>query len=173
MASRILGPYRGRPFRTLVATAKILAAGHLGFTYFYSWSPVSGPSMLPFWEIWGNGAIVAHQYRRGRGIEVGDLVSFKVPTSNNPAIKRVAGLSGDYVLVHSPDKGRDEMIQVCVVIFLMPVAAFLVCIHHQRALTYVFDRCQRATAGCLETIFLHPEIPACTDLYHWLWLMGR
>lgn len=69
--------------------------------------------MLPYWEIWGNGAIVAHQYRRGCGIKVGDLVKFKVPMTEGDAIKRVAGLPGDYVLMHSPDSGREEMIQVC------------------------------------------------------------
>lgn len=68
--------------------------------------------MLPGWEIWGEGAVVAHTYRHGRNVRVGDLIKFKVPVSEDDAIKRVAGLPGDYVLVHTPDTGRDEMIQV-------------------------------------------------------------
>lgn len=68
--------------------------------------------MLPGWEIWGEGAIVSHLHRRGVDVKVGDLVKFKVPVTDDEAIKRVAGLPGDYVLVHSPDSGRDEMIQV-------------------------------------------------------------
>lgn len=68
--------------------------------------------MLPGWEIWGEGAVISHTYRYGRGVRVGDLVKFKVPISEDDAIKRVAGMPGDYVLVHTPDTGHDEMIQV-------------------------------------------------------------
>lgn len=68
--------------------------------------------MLPGWEIWGEGAIVSHTYRHGRDVKVGDLVKFKVPITKADAIKRVAGLPGDYVLVHTPETGREEMIQV-------------------------------------------------------------
>lgn len=104
--------YLGHPFRVLCATAKLLAAGHVAVTYFYSWGAVTGPSMLPGWEIWGEGAIVSHLHRHGVGVRVGDVVKFKVPTTDDDAIKRLAGLPGDYVLVHSPESGRDEMIQV-------------------------------------------------------------
>lgn len=68
--------------------------------------------MLPGWEIWGHGAVVSHSYRRGRGVQVGDLVKFKVPVTEDYAIKRVAGMPGDYVLIPTPDTGREEMIQV-------------------------------------------------------------
>lgn len=68
--------------------------------------------MLPFWEVFGDGALTSRFYRRGKGIKVGDLVEFKVPINDARAIKRVAGLPGDYVLSYSPESGRDEMIQV-------------------------------------------------------------
>lgn len=68
--------------------------------------------MLPGWEIWGEGAVTSHMYRYGRGVKVGDLVRFKVPISDAYAIKRVMGMPGDYVLVHTPDTGHEEMIQV-------------------------------------------------------------
>lgn len=70
--------------------------------------------MLPEWDIWGQGAVVSLAYRHGRGIKVGDLVKFKVPVSDAEAIKRVAGLPGDYVLVHTPGTAQEEMIQVSV-----------------------------------------------------------
>lgn len=104
--------YLGHPLRLFLKTVQWLAAGHLLVTYGYAWGSVSGPSMLPGWEIWGEGALVSKYHRRGRDIKVGDTVKFKVPVSDgNEAIKRVAGLPGDYVLVHSPTSGRDEMIQ--------------------------------------------------------------
>lgn len=112
LLGRLGQTYLGHPFRALVAAAKVLAAGHLAITYFYSWGTVSGPSMLPAWEVWGEGAVVSHLYRRGVGVRVGDLVKFKVPVTDADGIKRVAGLPGDYILVHSADSGRDEMMQV-------------------------------------------------------------
>lgn len=68
--------------------------------------------MLPSWEVWGDGAVTSRFYRRGKGIKVGDLILFKVPINDGLALKRVAGLPGDYVLKYSPESGRNEMIQV-------------------------------------------------------------
>lgn len=104
--------YHSPPVRFFIAAGKFLAAGHLCVSYLYSWGQVSGPSMLPGWEILGEGVVVSHTYRHGRGVQVGDVVRFKVPVSEAYAMKRVVGLPGDYVLVHTPDTGRDEMIQV-------------------------------------------------------------
>lgn len=68
--------------------------------------------MLPFWDIMGNGAVMSRFYRRGKDIKVGDLIEFKVPINDTNAIKRVAGMPGDYVMIFGPESGRDEMIQV-------------------------------------------------------------
>lgn len=106
------------PLRFFIATGKFLCACHLCFTHFYSWGAVAGPSMLPDWEIWGQGAVVSHLYRHGRGVQVGDLVKFKVPISEADAIKRVAGLPGDYVLVHTPGTNHEQMIQVSECVFV-------------------------------------------------------
>jgi len=100
--------------RTLATTTKLLCAAHFVVTYLLpSWGTVSGPSMLPLFEIWGQGAVTSRTHAHGRGIKVGDVVKFKLPVAEGEAIKRVMGLPGDYVLVGSPDRGGEgEMIQV-------------------------------------------------------------
>lgn len=104
------------PLRVLAATTKLFCAAHLVLTYLLpSWGTVSGPSMLPLFEIWGQGAITSRTHAHGRGIAVGDVIKFKLPMSadGGEAIKRVVGMPGDYVLVGSPDRGGEgEMIQV-------------------------------------------------------------
>ncbi|KAL1881893.1 Mitochondrial inner membrane peptidase complex subunit [Diaporthe australafricana] len=107
-----LGRYYGRPVPLFVDAGKCLAALHLFCAYGYDWGSVSGPSMLPGWSVWGEGAIISNRHRRGRDIEVGDLVRFKIPVDDGVAIKRVLGLAGDYVMMGTPETGRDSMIQV-------------------------------------------------------------
>lgn len=68
--------------------------------------------MLPGWSVWGEGAVISHWYRRGKDIQIGDLVRFKIPINDEVAIKRVLGLPGDYVLMNTPESGSDAMIQV-------------------------------------------------------------
>lgn len=52
-------------------------------------------------------------YRRGRGIGVGDVVTFdSVIEPGERVIKRVIGMEGDYVLMDTPGSGSDAMIQV-------------------------------------------------------------
>ncbi|ROW09180.1 hypothetical protein VPNG_05691 [Cytospora leucostoma] len=109
---RSFGRYYGHPFHLFADAAKVLAAAHLFWVYGYDWGRVSGPSMLPGWSVWGEGAIISHWYRRGKGIQNGDLVRFKIPINDEVAIKRVLGLPGDYVLINTPESGSDAMIQV-------------------------------------------------------------
>lgn len=111
-STRLLNTYLGHPIRALTVAARLLAAAHLTITYFYSWGATSGPSMLPGWEVFGQGAVVSHLHRRGAGVRVGDLVKYRIPINDGEGIKRVAGLPGDYVLVHSPGGGPGHMIQV-------------------------------------------------------------
>ncbi|KAI9716234.1 MAG: hypothetical protein M1812_005459 [Candelaria pacifica] len=69
--------------------------------------------MLPTLAAKGDGVIISKFSRRGRGIEVGDIVSFKNPLDwRNGALKRVVGMPGDFVLRDTPDKGEGTMIQV-------------------------------------------------------------
>lgn len=122
--------------------------------------------MLPFWEVFGDGAWTSRFHRRGKGIQVGDLVLFKVPINNGRAIKRVAGLPGDYVLSHSPESGRDEMIQVsCCCAFLCWTKAHGV--QNWVLIEYRSSRFQKGIAGFWVTTYLHRGIPDCMGRYLW------
>lgn len=182
--------YIGHPFKLLAHVGKLLAAGHLGVEYLYSYGVTSGPSMLPLWKIWGEGAIVAHTQRRAKDLAVGDLVHFRVPTdAHDFAIKRVAGLPGDYVLIGSPDRGgKAEMIQVKFSPLLLLGFALggggilshpLDGSRERRrgwlgSLIIAFrDRFRRGIAGSWGTICLRPRTRGCTARCRWLWWMGR
>lgn len=68
--------------------------------------------MMPTIFSFGEWVWISKYYRRGRDVEVGDLVSFKSPIRDGEhAIKRVIGLPGDFVLMNTPGKS-DAMIQV-------------------------------------------------------------
>lgn len=68
--------------------------------------------MLPTFEVTGDSVIVSRYYRRGRGIKVGDMVSFdSVVEPGEIVLKRVLGIQGDYVLRDTPGT-TDSMIQV-------------------------------------------------------------
>ena len=80
-----------------------------GFAPVRTW----GASMLPTLEVIDDWVIISKQFRRGRGIEVGDIISFdSVATPGEGVIKRVLGLEGDYVLRNSPGTNNSDMIQV-------------------------------------------------------------
>lgn len=105
--------YAGHPFRLLVATIKFTFAAHVFCEFAYVPVPAWGPSMLPTFEVLGDWLLISRQYRRGRGIEVGDLVTFdSVVEPGERAIKRVLGLEGDYVMRDTPGTGSTEMLQV-------------------------------------------------------------
>ena len=79
-------------------------------------SPTGGPSMLPTLEAWGDWVYISKRYRRGQGIEVGDVVSCSsVMEPSQAIIKRVIGLQGDYVLRDTPGVG-ETMLQVSLII---------------------------------------------------------
>jgi inner membrane protease subunit 1 len=85
---------------------------HIFVEYFFTYVPAYGISMLPTVNMYGDFVWISKMYRRGRGIEVGDLVSFKSPVVvGEDAIKRVVGMEGDFVLVNTPGNS-DAMIQV-------------------------------------------------------------
>ncbi|KAM0328558.1 hypothetical protein ACHAQA_004965 [Verticillium albo-atrum] len=86
-----------------LGTLKALAAAHLLIDYGYRTGPAQGASMLPTFSIFGDHFLISHHHRRGRGIRVGDLVEYSIPLfRNSRGIKRVLGLPGDYVLMHTP-----------------------------------------------------------------------
>lgn len=68
--------------------------------------------MLPTFEVVGDSVIISRFYRRGRGIKVGDVVSFhSVVEPGESVIKRVVGLEGDCVLRDTPGT-TESMLQV-------------------------------------------------------------
>lgn len=68
--------------------------------------------MLPTIQSFGDYVLISKYYRRGRGVQVGDIVSFRHPVREGEfAMKRVIGMQGDFVLMNTPDRS-DAMIQV-------------------------------------------------------------
>jgi mitochondrial inner membrane protease subunit 1 len=105
--------YAGHPLRLFNATVKGFFLVHLFWDYFYELSLTQGPSMLPTLEVLGDSVVLDKWYRRGRGIQVGDLVTFEsVIQPGENVLKRVLGMEGDYVLRDTPESGSDVMIQV-------------------------------------------------------------
>ena len=68
---------------------------------------------MPTFNSFGDCVLTSKYYRRGRGVKVGDVVSYVHPIyPDQRAIKRVVGLEGDFVLRDTPGKGEGVMIQV-------------------------------------------------------------
>ena len=109
----------GRPLlRTALAALKLAAFGHVMLQHVASPGLPFGPSMLPAFEISQECILVSHAHRHGRGVRVGDVVVYAIPTdAANNGVKRVLGLEGDYVLKETPGgvegaAGGSAMIQV-------------------------------------------------------------
>ncbi len=69
--------------------------------------------MLPTFHVVGDQMITDKRYKLGRGIRVGDIISFNsVYEPGGKVIKRVIGLEGDYVMRDTPEAGSTAMIQV-------------------------------------------------------------
>lgn len=93
-------------------TAIAFLVFHVFTEHVYSIGNSYGVSMLPTLNSHGDLLFIDKYYRRGRGIEVGDLVSFRHPVREGEnAVKRVLGLEGDFVLMNTPGKSS-AMIQV-------------------------------------------------------------
>jgi hypothetical protein len=147
--------------RALGLAIRVGAAAHLFVEFGYDAPRAWGVSMLPTLDQDRAWLLLSHWHRRGRHIEVGDLVSYKIPIfEGHLGIKRVIGMPGDYVLTGMPDDTSNEMIQV---ISATPLRVQL----SGSLLTPC--RCRRATAGSKATICLVREIRVHTDLCHWRW----
>lgn len=102
----------GSPAQWVAYALAALFGLHVFLRYFHSWDLCHGISMMPTIFSFGEWVCISKYYRRGRDVEVGDLVSFKSPIRDGEhAIKRVIGLPGDFVLMNTPGKS-DAMIQV-------------------------------------------------------------
>ena len=98
-----------------MATAAVqgLLALHVFWKFGYSIEPTLGASMLPTIEVMGDHVLISKKYRRGRGVQVGDVVGFNsVYEPGETVIKRVLGMPGDYVLRDTPESPSAAMIQV-------------------------------------------------------------
>lgn len=148
--------YAGHPFRVLSATLKGFFLFHLLWDHLYTINPTEGPSMLPTFEVRGDTIIVDRWYRRGRGIQVGDVVAFdSVVHPGEKVLKRVIGMEGDYVLRDMPESGNDVMIQVS-------YNHFDLC--HIRLIKLRF---LRVTVGSWETIWAPRGIHFSLDQFLW------
>lgn len=110
MLRRNLDPIRAA--RLALGAVKTIAVAHVLTHYGYTVTPVEGPSMLPTFNVMGEWVLVSSSYRHGRGVAVGDLVTYDIPTSRTSSgLKRVVGMPGDYVVL--PTRGAEgDMTQV-------------------------------------------------------------
>ncbi|QSZ37417.1 hypothetical protein DSL72_009515 [Monilinia vaccinii-corymbosi] len=90
-----------------------MLAAHVYSTYCYSLEAAQGPSMLPTISIQHDWFLIDRAYRRGKGVQVGDIVTFdSVVEPGQRAFKRVLGLEGDCVMIGTPGHGDDQMIRI-------------------------------------------------------------
>jgi len=69
--------------------------------------------MLPNMNHYQEYVLISKRYRRGRYIQVGDVISYWHPFSlHQRGIKRVVAMPGDFVLRDTPDQGEGLMLQV-------------------------------------------------------------
>ena len=96
----------------------IFLTGHVWIVYVMDYGLCDGISMLPTFNSFGDAVLISKYYRRGRGIKVGDVVSYTHPIEPQiRGLKRVIGMEGDFVLRDTPgvgvELGEESMIQVC------------------------------------------------------------
>jgi hypothetical protein len=85
---------------------------HVWCEYFFTLSLAEGISMSPTMNSTGDWLLLSKRYRHGRGIEVGDMVSYRHPIEQDSyGVKRVVGMPGDFVLRDTPGTSG-MMIQV-------------------------------------------------------------
>lgn len=104
-------------FKGVLYCSQFGLLGHLFLTYGYTAGGTYGVSMTPTIQS-GEWLVISKKYRRGRGLKVGDLVSFKNPVMTEigeRTVKRVVGMPGDFVMRYTPGAGtygQEAMIQV-------------------------------------------------------------
>ena len=90
----------------------LFLAWHIEYSYFFEYNGCHGISMLPTFNSFGDAVLISKYHRRGRGVNVGDLVSFAHPVdAEQRAIKRVLGMPGDFVCRDTPGTSG-KMLQV-------------------------------------------------------------
>jgi inner membrane protease subunit 1 len=93
-----------RPLPLLIFNLALVT--HISFGYFYSIRTSTGESMYPTLAVRGDWWICSKRHRRGKNIQVGDIVSFAHPLLRGfGGVKRVVGMPGDFVLAGTPGVG--------------------------------------------------------------------
>ncbi|KAF2763756.1 LexA/Signal peptidase [Teratosphaeria nubilosa] len=99
--------------RAFLTAAFVSVSIHTFLTYFYAFELAWGISMLPSFAASGDSLIISKYYRRGRGLTVGDVVSFKHPVRvDEYAVKRLLGMPGDFIEVSVDGSGRRQVLQI-------------------------------------------------------------
>ncbi|KAI9051344.1 hypothetical protein LZ554_004391 [Drepanopeziza brunnea f. sp. 'monogermtubi'] len=95
--------YAGHPFRVATAALKTVFLAHVYYEYGIYPAPTKGASMVPTFSVIDDHVLIDRSYRRGRNLQVGDVISFdSVVGPGERVIKRVVGLAGDYVVRGTP-----------------------------------------------------------------------
>lgn len=69
--------------------------------------------MAPTLNATGDWVLISRKHRRGRDIEIGDVVNFYHPVKIGEGnVKRVVGMPGDFVLRDTPGKGDGLLLKV-------------------------------------------------------------
>lgn len=99
---------------TTFGILQIFFLAHLIYDHVGWISRTSGPSMLPTISVEGDYVLISRYYKRGKGINVGDIVEFSHPMEPGAAaLKRVVGMPGDFVMTGELGlRGGKRMIQV-------------------------------------------------------------
>lgn len=101
-----------RAARLALSVVKAIATLHVLTHYGYTLTAVEGASMLPTFSVMGEWVLTSSRHRYGRGVAVGDLVTYDIPVSRGwSGLKRVVGMPGDYVALQARG-GGDDMMQV-------------------------------------------------------------
>ena len=100
-------------FQKYIAVIKFVFAVHFFTTHVGHIALTEGPSMLPTIGVRGVQVYIDNTYSRGRGLKVGDVVDYDHPIVQGVrAIKRIAGMPGDFVVKEQEDGKGKMMVQV-------------------------------------------------------------
>ena len=67
--------------------------------------------MLPTLEV-SEWLLTSKLHRRGKDVNIGDVVSFWHPVEGHGVVKRIIGMPGDFVLRDTPGAGEGVLLQV-------------------------------------------------------------
>ncbi|KAF2822296.1 LexA/Signal peptidase [Ophiobolus disseminans] len=112
MAPRLANPHEWS--RIAFNLSKVALVVHIFQRYIGGISPTAGMSMVPTIPVHYHKRpyiLYSSLHRRGRGVKVGDVITYKSPVvASSQGCKRIVGMPGDFVSVVTPGR-RDEDIE--------------------------------------------------------------